>query len=439
MTTQLRGASLVTAILLTMGLCHPSQAAEGLSLEQAIATALGENIAVAAAKTEVSVAEQAIRTARAQSYPTLSAVGSYGTYSGDVLFTRFIPGLSGGGEGTDVGEFDKNRLAVLEIAQPLYVGGANSAQREIRRIEAEIAEESLRGDRLDTIYAVTEAYYGLLLGQKKVEVASQSLRRSEASFSLIDSRFNEQEALKAELLGAKSQLAADQLSLKHAQNEVLLAQGKLNLLLSRDLSTPIDPSGELITVARSFPPPGNASQVIRSTPSVRTAHLQQQLGDAAIARSRALGKPKLELRGSYAWIDNDLLFKGDYVAATLNLSIPFARDLTAGSAAKHQARAQRDLAVRSAVHAEREVQVVIEYSYRQFEEATAMVDVAKSYLDFHQEKHRVQESAFREELVTFSDLLDEHVDLAEAELGYFKALHDARLAEAHLKRVVAQE
>lgn len=443
MTTKANGALSVVIALLIVGTAQlPAVSAQGLSLEQATTIALGENIAVVAAETEVSVAEQAIRVARAQSYPSLSASGSYGTYSGDVMFTRFIPGAPGGANGMDVGPYDTNQLTMVELAQPLYTGGANNAQRRISRLEAEIAEEGLRARRLDTVFSVTSAYYGLILAEKKVEVATESLRRSDAGHSLIESRFKEQEALRAELLGAKSQLAADRLSLKHAENEVLLAQRKLNLLLGRDLDSPVDVSGSLTdasppTARQSLP--STAGAPVARVPAVRQARLQEQLGEASVDRAQALGRPKLELRGSYAWIDNDLLFEGEYAAATLNLSIPFARDLTTGSAAKAQASAQRDLASRSATHAEREARLELEYAVRQLGEASEAIEVAQSNLEFHREKHRIQESAFREEMLTFSELLDDHVELAEAELTYFESLFNARVAEAHLTRVMGGE
>jgi outer membrane protein TolC len=427
------GLLVVTAI----SMVSPVEASKSMDLEQAISTAFDNNVAIQAAQTEVEATEHGIRVARAQSYPTLAASGSFGTYSGDVLFTRFIPGAPGGSQGMDVGSYDSNQMTILELVQPIYAGGALTAQRQMNSTQNKLAAEELRQNRLMVAYEVTAAFYAVLLAEQQVEVATESLRRSQQGFEHVDSRFQLQEALKAELLGAKSQVAADQLGLKHAENQQELAKRQLNILLGRELDASVDLSGSLADAPGSSPLSGDIRTITQTNPAVQKSLLQHQLAGTAVDLARAMRKPKVELRGSYAWIDNDLLFKGDYAAITLNLSIPFAQDLVAGRASTRQAEARQRLTERSTAHAKREVQLKIEHALRRLEEATAAVEVAKTNVEFHHEKHRICESAYTEGLVTYSDLLDDHVELAEAELDYNTVLYEVRLAEANLKRVSA--
>jgi outer membrane protein TolC len=216
-----------------------------------------------------------------------------------------------------------------------------------------------------------------------------------------------------------------------------LATRKLNVLLGRELDAPLRLSGSLDAPAES-PIRSNATDaVVQNNPAVRRAHLQQELSETMIEHSRALRRPKLELLGSYAWVDNDLIFKGSYGAVALNLSIPFVREIVAGSAAVEQARARNRLARSFTLNAEREVQIAVEQAVRLLDEARAAVEVAKTNLEYHREKYRVKESAFKEELITYSELLDDHVALAEADLEYFTAQHDLRVAEANMTRITA--
>jgi len=70
------------------------------------------------------------------------------------------------------------------------------------------------------------------------------------------------------------------------------------------------------------------------------------------------------------------------------------------------------------------------------QEANQAVAVAEQNQRYHQEKYRVTSSAFAESLATFDDLLDDHVELAEAELALYQAQYQARLKEAEARRLI---
>jgi outer membrane protein TolC len=57
-------------------------------------------------------------------------------------------------------------------------------------------------------------------------------------------------------------------------------------------------------------------------------------------------------------------------------------------------------------------------------------------LKYQVEYHRVTRSAFREQLATFSEVLDRRDDLSKAELALFSAHFEARMAEAELRRLI---
>ena len=83
--------------------------ATGISLSEAVALALENSSEMAAAHAQIDFADQSVRAAGAGSLPTLALSGSYGQFSGDVLFGRFIPGVPGDGA-ADVGAVVRERV-----------------------------------------------------------------------------------------------------------------------------------------------------------------------------------------------------------------------------------------------------------------------------------------------------------------------------------------
>jgi outer membrane protein TolC len=252
---------------------------------------------------------------------------------------------------------------------------------------------------------------------------------------MIKLLFAEQEALKVELLGAEGQLAADELALLEAENGLDLARRALNRLLGRPLDAALSPSDDLEDRLQVPPEASAVAGASTSNPGVRMAELGVEQADAALGRARALARPKVELSAIYTWIDNELFFEGQYAGAVINLSIPFLQDIRAGSAAKRQARAQKERADAMLADATAAITLRTVAAYRGLEENLAAVGVARKNLEYHRERYRVTQSGYREEMVTFSEVLDRHDDLRRAELALSAALFQARMQEAEIRRL----
>ncbi len=427
----------VLLFLAALPLAAAPPAAGELSLAEAIAIAEQSNFGLEAARADLDTAQMAVRAARAPSLPALSASGSFGTYSGDVLFSRFVPGAPPGG--TDVGPFDSNSALLVELSQVLYAGGAHKADRKAGGVEHALAEEELRRKRLDLSYDVTSSFYGVLLAAERIEVARRSVRRSEEGLEIVRRRHAEQEALKVELLGAQSQLAADRLSVLEAENQLELARAELNRLLGRELAAELRLAGALDSPSE---PPAEAEGVRlagATSPIVRQAGLAAERAAWMDRKARSLSRPKLELKALYTSIDNELAFDGDYLGYSLHLSIPFVRDAVAGAAARGQARGRQRHAAAEQQDAEVSMRLAAITAYRRLAEANAAIAVAEKHLEYQGERHRVALSAFGEAVVTFSEVLDEHAELSQAELQLHSARLRARLAEAAVRRVIGLE
>jgi outer membrane protein TolC len=424
-----------TVLLFVMALALPA-IAEELSLDAAVSAAFEASASLGAARAGVEAAAQGERSVGAEWMPSLGLVAGYGSYSGDVNFTRFLPGFPGGS--IDVGPYDTNLVAALELKQLLYDGGAVGAARQNSAVERRIADEDLRRRQLDVEFEVTRTYFSALLAEERIEVADRGVERSREGLQMVRRRHAEQEALEVELLGVESQLAADELALLTAQHELDLTRRSLNRLLGRELDAELQLTGSLEQRTQLVAEQEGVQRAVAGNPVAQRARLGIEQADAMQGQASSLVRPKLDLRAMYTYIDNDLVFTGDYVGAVVSLSIPFVRDFRASSAAKGQAAARRRQAEQLVRDAESELRLRAVAAYRELEQSSAAIEVADRNLAFQRERYRVGLSAYREQLLTYSEVLEYHNELSEAELALSAARFGARIAEARIRQIVGE-
>lgn len=413
-------------------------AARQLSLEEAIDLARSESFRLQAADQAVAAAAAEVRTARAELLPTLEAVATHVDYDGDVFYTRFITPTGvpdPTAPPTDVGDFSSTQAAVLRLSQPLYAGGALRSQVRARGLERRIAEEELRQERRDLDYEVTEAYYGVLLAERAVEVVRQSVRRSEETLEAVRRRRAAEEALKVEELAAESHLAADRQRLAETEGDLRFARLALARRLAGAAADELQLTDSLAAPPRQVDEEAAVRRALADHPAVAGGQLRLGLAEELAVAARARAKPRLALEGYHGWIDSETFFEGTTFGFDLKISIPFFRDAAAAGGERARAAAGQKLAASRLEELSSTIELRARQAVRAVEEAYGAVEVARSALDYQREKRRVTASAFREQLATADQLMAEDAALAEAELGLYGAQHRARLAEAELDRL----
>ncbi len=416
----------------------PAAAAE-LTLDEALRLARSESFRLQAAGHAVAAAGAEVRSARAELMPSLEAVATWVDYDGDVFYNRFVTPTGvpdPTAPPTDVGSFSSTGGLVLRVSQPLYAGGALRSQVRARRVERRIAEVELRRVRLDLDYEVTAAYYGVLLAERAVEVAGQSVRRSEETLEMVRRRRAAEEALKVEELAAESHLAADRHRRRGAENDLRFARLAFRRLLANRLpEDELRLTDPLAAAPRQLDEERAVERAVAGHPAVARGELRLALADELAAAAGARARPKLELEGYHAWIDSETFFEGTTFGFDLKVSIPFLRDAVAAGGARARAAAGRALEASTLEEVSSAIALRARQAARAVEEAYGAVEVARQALDYQREKQRVTASAFREQLATADQLMTEDAALAEAVLRLYGAQHQARLAEAELDRV----
>ena len=409
-----------------------------LSLSEAIEAAQQENFKINAGRESVEAAESGIRVSRAQYLPTLNVVGSYSDYTGKVFISRFLNPPDPTGE-ADVGPYNSTMAAMVQLSQTIYSGGAIGARVAGNRVGHRIAQQEFLRMQLDLTYEVTKAYYDVLLSERSVVVEQEAVRRSEETLETINRRFREGESLQVDVLGARSQLAADGQALLEAQNNFRFAQRALNRLMGRDSEGEIQLTGTLEKADSAVDEAESVRLALERNPQIQKANLEIELAESMVRGARAHYKPKLGIDAYFSYLDNEMLFKGTYYGATINLSIPFAQDIAAGGGAVGQARARVRLQENTLREFRSAISLLAQQAVRRVQESQKASGVAEEYLSYHRERYRVTQTAYEEQLVTFNELLDSQTGLVEAELKLYQSFYQAQLAGAELRRITGAD
>jgi outer membrane protein TolC len=169
--------------------------------------------------------------------------------------------------------------------------------------------------KLDLVFHVKEAFYGLLLVQEKLKYAQQDLELAHDFLKKAELKFEAGDVAKVEALRARVESAKAANEVRSSTNEVRLAKAMLNFLLARKKYAPLEIKGELkrpsislnfeelIKRALSFRP-----EIKRMGYSLEKENLKKKQGYLSYLPDFDLGVSRHRLEGEGTYWDVTLSF-----------------------------------------------------------------------------------------------------------------------------------
>lgn len=148
------------------------------SVERVIDRALAQRPDLIAKVAVVREKEAVVRRARAEYFPTLSAVGDVGGVLSRGRYNVGIPEL-------DTGFFNMAQPTYgvgFRLDWPLFEGGARERKVELAEAERRVAEQEVAVARDRALSEVWKAYTDVRLGFRRLDVASAVVKASESSY-----------------------------------------------------------------------------------------------------------------------------------------------------------------------------------------------------------------------------------------------------------------
>jgi multidrug efflux pump subunit AcrB/outer membrane protein TolC len=412
-----------------------------LTLPQAVELALQQNAALKIGRAKVSETEGKIVSARSQYFPQLYNDTKYMAFSDRQQIT--VPaGALGNVSGTPFPDQDvkisQSSSTVLysetTLAQPttqlLKIREAN----KIALAERGIAKAELAQSKNETVLAVYQLYYALLIATKDKEAAEASFSAAEENLREAEEGVRAGNLLDVAITGARADLLQRRQALLVAEKQISDLTADLNNLLGL-------PGDDLLEVTEAELP-----ELAKPTRDQAYEQARAENGELLVARETLEKSEHAVLAAKYEYIPDVTLFaKHGYQdgAAFLNDNVGIVGvqlswnifDWGKRKGEVSQRIAQKSQAQEKLTATERRIGIEIDKAFRNLERSKQMIDFAREALALRRENARISENETRAGTVAAAEHAETLASLKKAEANELQASLQYQLALAELDRI----
>lgn len=398
-----------------------------LSLEQCIWLAFEKNPGLQIEQEKITEMENDYHMASAGLYPKVTASAYYTRTNRDRVGA--LPIMA----------YTEESLGQVKLKQLIYDGGKTRYNGRAASKAADAQRDSAEAARLDTVYAVSQAYYRVLEARELLRVGEHSRSQREAFFKLTDSYQKAGKATRLESLKAEAQLLDAERSLVQAREALRISELILKKTIGVGVEAQIDIADGLPDV---FAEPQKEeillAQMFENNPDLKkSAQFKEQ---ARLSIDSAIGSylPEISLQGTYGYRDRDVGGSGDEWMAGIFLEWSlFEGGITRAQVGKAHARFREiewsDKAVRD------QVQVDFRQALADIRTSLASIRSSKRLVEAQDEAYKAVVEFYKRGKATYIEVLTGETDLTQAKAAYVRAVGDYQSASARLDRVTGKQ
>ena len=254
-----------------------------LSVEDCVKLTLAHNKMLQQTLEERTVAEGQVVGSRSAYLPNVALSGEY--RRGDEVSTLTMPGTPP----IQFGELN-NYSVGLTVTQPLYAGGAITAQVQLARLSSLLADQTVRAATQDVVYTAETAYYNLLLSQHLVDISTDAVRASKVHLDDVEKKRAGGVASNFDVLRAQVELSNFEADLIRSKNAINIARASLIKTMGVSQDSDFVLSDEFVYAAIQVAMEQAVETAFKNRPDLysREYQIRQQREQLRIARSRYL-------------------------------------------------------------------------------------------------------------------------------------------------------
>lgn len=403
------------------------------TLHDAVGYALEFNPEIEQSAIEYAKAQAQVGQARSAFYPSVTASGSY-VYMTDVPVIQFdsIPVPFGQSENWNV---------QVSLQQVVFAWGKIYSAYRIADINADIAHLTYVRKRQEIRYAVTRAFYGLLVLERMINLSRESLTQLERHQASVEQRYKAGLVPQFDLMRARVQVANLKPQVIRVENGYRLALEGFKMLLGLDLTTEVVVDGELIMGEESFDLENLTQQALEhrsELENIRTVVRITELSRRIAARTNL---PTVVAGATYDR-SKPFGFTGDEWGSSIVFNLGFQWTLFSGFKNMYAYRAatlqqrEADLAYENLRKA---VALEVKQAFLTYVGAQEALLAAQENVGQADETLRLIETRFRNGLATNLEYMDVQLATMQAQTNYLSALKDYFNAIAEIKKAVGKE
>ena len=269
-----------------------------LGVEDCIKLTLVHNKMLQRTMEEKNIAHGSRLSASAAYLPNVGASAQY--LRKDEVISLSVPGLPP----IPFNVLD-NYSAVLSVTQPIYAGGAISAQVRGAQLLTLLTDEVVRAAVQDVVYSAQTAYYNLVLSQHLVDVSTDAVRSAKVHLDQVEKRRTGGVASDFDVLRAQVELSNFEADLIRSRNAIDLARANLIKIVGVSQDSDFVLSDELVYAPIQVSADDAVQAAFTNRPDLyqQEYRIRQQREQLKIARSRYL--PNVSGFFSDTWANPD--------------------------------------------------------------------------------------------------------------------------------------
>jgi outer membrane protein len=450
------------SFLMVCVLCFPllssaqdSMQSRPLSLEDCIEIALASSPDVTAAHERIEQARAAVQQAMSGFYPRLSLNETFtrsdfgplvfsnqlaqGNLSGDFP-TPPPPGFDPFAQFNDPGPLN-NWNTKIALQWPLFQGGQTYYGRRAAVEQVVAAERALETLHNNLAFSVAAAYWGILKTENSIEIAQQSVRQIHTHLDVASARFENDVALRSDVLRVSVRLAEAEEALEIALHNLERAKAHLNLAMGNPINNsirlahydlaPVTPAETIETLEEL------TEEARKSRSEIKGIDCNLAALEDSVRAARADHFPKINAFANYDIDSEDFSESHDSWTIGIGASLPIfdgflvKSNIRAARAKLREAEAQK-LGLTLLIDMD------VKNAYLAKSEAARRLEVLQETVSQSEETLRIVTERYAEGLALVTELLDSEVALTNARLRLLSAEYDHLVAAASLERAVGR-
>ena len=408
-----------------------------LTLEESIKTAMERSWAIHSAVMGINGSEFRRKEAITNFLPWWTGQYGYTRYNSPVTIGAVQVGTLGTIVATSRDVYSFNTA----ISQPIFTGGLNLSNYRSAKLGVDVSKLNVETVKRDLVLQVRVGYFNILRAEKFLDVAKQAVKQFEAQLEVTKAFFDVGIVPKNDVLQAEVRLANAKQALVKAANDVATAKSAFNILLRREIETPL----EVVDILEYKPFPmgfeSSLEEALRLRPEVKTAQLNIDQAKEGVKAARSGYFPTVSLTGDYVRSSEVFGLNGDHIFDrwTIQALTTFTLWNWGNTAFKVgenkvkviQAEDSKNQLIDS-------ITLEVKDDYLNMQVAEKNLKVAEKSIEQAEENLRMNEERYKYQVATQTDVLDAVVLLAQAKVNYYGALSDFNIAKAQLERAMGR-
>ena len=426
-------------LILVFAIAIYSYAAETLTLEQAVDTALRNNPGLKAADAQVDIARAGVLRSSSGFLPKVTVSETYSKTNNPLM----VFGTKLNQEIVTPQDFDVNVInhpdtisnynTRFAVVQPVFNGGREYIGARMAKLSRDASVQDRERARQETVYDVIKAYYGLLLAREAHSVALQSLQTSEANVKLAEARYRAGAVLQSDLLRAKVQHAEVREMTSRSENSIRLATASLNFAMGVPQSTEYLVDDALSAREARSDIALLIEEAAARRPDLMSTELNRRNAETGVGQARADYLPSLNLAGQVDWNSTNVAeaeAKSWAVMAVLQWNL-FDGLVTKSKVREAVASAQKMKALEE--QARSSVQLQVRQAFYNLSASLDRIAATASSVQEAEEGLRIVQKRYEVGMTNFVDVLGAETALIRARNNALQALYDNNISYAELK------